>query len=902
MGKAERQQKRLAAGWQAIERGDFRSADEIAGNALRNTPSDIDFLALFGTSLFHQRRYGEAVVPLREIFSRTRTQGIGTLLGQCYLSAGDAKSAETVLRQEVQLFPDLAEAMNLLGISLVQQSRHQEAIALFESALRHSPRFVEAHLNLGNALYQTGRHEEAISWFEKTIELRPDFPAAHSGLGSAHRAVRHFEAAVDSCRTALQFAPEDPGAHTNLGNVLEDAGRPEEAIASFRAALAIDPDYAPAHNSLGSVLGALRRYDEAVECFKKALALSPDYAEAHTNLGVAYQRQRRFDDAIACHRRAISIEPHYAEAHVNLGTIYQDQRRLDDAVACYQRALSVNPDFAMAYTLLGTICRKQERIDDAIAFHQKALSINPHLAEACTNLGVVYQVQKRFDEAEALHQKAILLKPDLAEAHHNLGVVYQELTRHPEAIGCFRKVLAIEPDHEYAFSGLLWSEQLACCWGEFDNRVEGLRRRVRERQSMVQPLLLLAVSHDPEEHRVGAESYIRDKVPQPPPPLWQGTRYRHPKIRVAYLSADFREHVVAHCIAELFELHDRSKFESIGVSFGFDDGSEQRSRLVKSLDRFVDVRIESDASAAGLLREMEVDIAVDLMGYTKDSRPEILSFRPAPIQVSYLGYPGTMSAEFIDYILADKFVLPEEHQTYFSEKAVYLPDCYQANDSKRRISDRIPTRAEVGLPQTGFVFCSFNNNYKITPRLFDVWMRLLSSLPSSVLWLFRDHALAEENLRKEARARGVDPNRLVFAPRVEIAEYRGRCRLADLCLDTLPYNGHGTTSDMLWAGLPVLTCAGTAFAGRVAGSLLRAVGLPELVTGSLEEYEALAMKLATDPRQLAEIRGKLARNRLTTPLFDTDRFRRHIESAYVTMWEIWQRGEKPRAFEVGPSE
>ena len=902
MGKAERQHKRLAAGWEAIERGDFRSADEIAGNALRKNPSAPDFLALLGTSLFHQRRYSEAVVPLREVFSSTRTQGIGILLGQCCLSAADAKGAETVLRREVQLFPDFPEAINLLGISLVQQSRHPEAIALFESALRLSPRFVEAHLNLGNALYQTGRYEEAIPRFEKTIELRPEFAAAHTGLGSAHRAMRRFEAAVGSYRTALQFRSGDPETHASLGNVLADAGRHEEAIASFRAALAVDPNHAPAYAGLGTALGDLGRYAEAIDCFQKALALSPDYAEAHTNLGVALQRQRRFDEAVACHRKAISIEPRYAEAWVNLGSVYLETRRFDDAAASFLQALSASPNLAMAHTLLGVAYRRQERLDEAIACHQRALSVDPDFAEACTNLGAAYWMQNRLDEAIELHRKAILIKPRLADAHHNLGVVFQELARHEEAAASFAKALAIEPDHEYTLGALAWSELAICRWEDFDRRAETLRARVREGRAIVQPLLLFAVSQNPEEHRLAAASHAENQVSRSPPPLWQGKRFRHPKIRLAYLSADFRDHPVAHNIAGLFELHDRARFETVGVSFGADDGSELRSRIARSFDRFLDVRTESDSGAARLLQEIEVDIAVDLMGYTKDSRPGILARRPAPIQVSYLGYPGTMAAEFVDYLVADRFVLPEKLQPYCSESIVHLPDFYQVTDSKRRIAEQTPTRVEAGLPEKSFVFCCFNNHYKITRQLFDIWMRLLERVPDSVLWLSQPNPAAQENLRKEAQARGVDPGRLVFAPRIKLEEHLARQRLADLFLDTLPYNAHTTASDALQAGLPVLTCAGETFPARVAGSLLHAVGLPELVTQNLQEYEALALKLATEPALLGETRRKLERNRLIAPCFDTDRFRRHIESAYTTMWEIWQRGEKPKAFAVRPSE
>jgi predicted O-linked N-acetylglucosamine transferase (SPINDLY family) len=369
---------------------------------------------------------------------------------------------------------------------------------------------------------------------------------------------------------------------------------------------------------------------------------------------------------------------------------------------------------------------------------------------------------------------------------------------------------------------------------------------------------------------------------------------------VAYLSADFRDHATSYLLAGLFELHDLERFETVAISFGPAIPSDMRTRLKAAFRKFIDVGHMSDLSISRLLRELEIDIAVDLMGYTKNCRPEILASRPAPIQVNYLGYPGTMGADYVDYILADRFVIPDNQRHSYSEKVVYMPDTYAANDSKRRIADRTPTRAEVGLPETGFVFCSFNNSYKITPSIFDIWMRLLRDVEGSVLWLLATNTSAVGNLRREAEARGIQPDRLVFAPRVKLEDHLARHRLADLFLDTLPCNAHTTASDALWAGLPLVTCLGSTFAGRVAGSLLNAIGLQELITRSLVDYEALALRLARDRKALAEIRTALAQSCKTYPLFDTSRFRRHIEAAYVTMWQRYQAGELPAHFAVEP--
>jgi len=867
MGKSERQRNQRAAGWKAIERNEPRPAEEFARAALRQNPRDSESLSLLGASLFLQQRFREAVEPLREVFQEGHTEGVGFRLGYCYLALGDPVSAAVVLENEVKAFPNLVDTYNLLAISLMQQSRHQEALTVLESALERDPGSAGTHLNFGNALTNLRRHEEAIACFERAVELQPDLSQAHNNLGHALKELKRFDKAIESYEQALRIAPEDFEVHNNLGTVLVASGRRGEGIASYRSALAVNPNYAPALNNLGVALDELHCHEEAVECFQKALAQDPGYAEAHSNLGFALHEQGKLDEAAACFQSAISLKPDYAEAHAGLGMIFRTQQRLDEAIACLQKALQIKPDTIEALVHLGAACQEHGRPEEAVAHFQRA----------------------------------ILLRPDSAEAHHNLGISFQGLSRHDEAITSFRRALAIDPAHKYTLGALLWSELGTCRWEGLESRIDGLRRGVEKRQSLTDPFTLVTVSHDPREQMLCAEHFFEDKVRDRQSP-WKERRYEHSKIRIAYLSGDFREHAVAYCIAELLELHDRSEFEVIGASFGVDDGSEMRARLQRGFDRFPDVRAMGDLDAARLLRDLEVDIAVDLMGYTRYSRPGILAHRPAPVQVGYLGYPGTLGADVIDYVLVDKFVLPEEHQGFYSEKIVWLPGSYQANDSRRKIAEGTPTRIEVGLPEQGFVFCCFNNSYKILPKMFDVWMHLLTEVPGSVLWILEDNAAAAENLRREARTRGVDPGRLVFAPRVGAAEYRARCRLADLYLDTLPYNGHGTASDMLWAGLPVLTCAGSTFAGRVAGSLLHAVGLPELVTASLEEYQALALNLARGDRLLADLRARLKRNRASAPLFDTDRFRRHIESAYRTMWEIRQRGDKPRAFAVEPVE
>jgi protein O-GlcNAc transferase len=455
----------------------------------------------------------------------------------------------------------------------------------------------------------------------------------------------------------------------------------------------------------------------------------------------------------------------------------------------------------------------------------------------------------------------------------------------------------LKPDLDYLKGDRLHLKMHLCDWTDFEADCADLDAAVANRMSACSPFPLLATPASAGTQLACARRFVATRHPAVEP-LWRGERYDHGRIRLAYVSADFRDHPVSSLAAGLFETHDRSRFELFALSFGADDPGEMRARLKVAFDRFIDVEDRSDREAANLLRELEVDVAVDLMGLTANSRPGIFAARPSPVQVNYLGYAGTIGADYIDYLVADRFVIPPDQRGNFSEKVVYLPDSFQANDAKRRISERTPSRAEAGLPERGFVFCCFNNAFKITPDLFDVWVRLLNTTEGSVLWLSAGGS-ARDNLRREAERRGVSADRLIFAAKTSLMEdHLARYRLADMFLDTLHFNAHTTASDALWAGVPVLTCAGATYAGRVAGSLLHAVGLPELITRSLGDYEALALRLAHDPALLGSYRQRLARNRGTFPLFDTGRFTRHMEAAYTTMWERRQRGEGPASFEV----
>ncbi len=677
----------------------------------------------------------------------------------------------------------------------------------------------------------------------------------------------------------------------------QEAGDLAGAERLYAKALELAPDRPSVMNNLATIYIERDRHAEARLLCERLLKINPDDEIALVNLGSCQIRTGPAEEALASYEKALKIRPDYELAHVGRGRALQELNRLDEALASYDRALAIRPGHADTLNSRGNVLMAMRCAEKALASYELALTGTPDHIDALCNRGIALLEMGRPDEALASVEHALTLRPDHLNALNTRGIVLLNLGRREEFIESHRSFLALAPDHEYA-RGYLLNARLHCCdWAGYDESVEHIRDDVRSGKRADTPFNFLAVSHVPADQLTCSRTFIADKYPAAPNPVWRGERYRHDRVRLAYLSGDFHNHAVAQLMVELFETHDRARFETTAVSIGPGHEDALRKRLEKGFDRFLDVQAKGDRDIALLLRELEIDIAVDLQGFTKGCRAGILAQRAAPLQVNYFGYPGTMGADYVDYIIADKRVIPEAARPYYSEKVVYLPDCYQVN-SRRAIAERIPTRAELALPEEGFVFCCFNNNYKILPPVFDRWMRLLSRVNGSVLWLLEDNAVVARNLRREAERRGVAPGRLIFASRVSMEDHLARHRQADLFLDTLPYNAHVTASDALWAGLPVLTCESDSFAARVAGSLLNAIGLPEMVTATPDDYERLALKLATDSKLLADVKTRLAQNRSTHPLFNTDRFRRHIESAYLLMWERARHGEPPVSFSV----
>lgn len=636
----------------------------------------------------------------------------------------------------------------------------------------------------------------------------------------------------------------------------------------------------------------------ALAAFNEALTLDPDLVLALNNRGNALKQLGRFEEALADLSKAASLDRNRAEVQFNLANVLLDLKRPDDALAMYDRVLAMKPDFAPALHNRGRVLLASRRFAEALPSLDALVRLQPSSATAHFLRGnALYEVD-RLDEALAAYDGALALKPDYAEAYANRGNALGRLTRREEAFASYDAAFKLDPNLPYVEGNRFYMKMQLCDWSNFAAEREHLIASVEAGKSAAWPFLFLHVSDSPRAQKVCAETCAREWYPPSPNPLWRCERYNHNKIRVAYISGDFHDHPMPSLMAGVFEAHDRARFETIAIVLCPYTASAMQQRLKAGFDRFIVVHGQDEASIAELVRSLEIDIAVDLMGFTTLARTGVFARRPAPVQVNYLGFPGTMAAPYMDYIIADRVVVPENARADFSECIVRLPDTYYPFDDKLAIAGTVPSRAELGLPEDGFVFCAFNGLQKHNPEVFAIWMRLLKTVEGSVLWLIDGPAAAKRNLRNAAQAHDVAPERLVFAPRAKSAEHLARQGRADLFLDALPYNAHTTATDALWAGLPVLTCAGASFAGRVAASILGVIGLSELITHSLKKYEELALKLVREPATLAALRAKLARNRTTSPLFDTARYTRNLEAAYKTMWERSERGETPESFDV----
>lgn len=849
-------------------------------------------------------------------------------LGRCHSFVKLQRYAEALDAYDRAIAVEPRQAAAWLGHLLASLERNNEALAAYDKTLAVRADLTEAWLGRGNVLVKLMRIDDALVSYDRVLALRPDLSEAWLGRGNLLTELKCYDEAPAAYDRAIALKPGLAEAWLGRGNLLVKLARHDDARAAYERALALKPDLVEAWLSLGNIFTELGHHDEALAACDKVLALKPDLTEAWLGRGHSFIKAGLYDEALAAYDKALALRPDLAQAWLGRGNVFFRQERYDECLAAYHEALALKPDLAEAWLGRANVFTELERYDEALAVYDKALALKSDLAEVWLGRGNVFSKLKHLNEALTAYGKALALKPALAEAWLGRANLFLDLGRHDEALATYDKALALRPDlaeawlgrgnaltaaerHDEALTaydrglalkpnlvgleGLrLRSKQNICDWRSFESDCNHLIESVGKNSLNTDPFIFLSIASSAREQHNCARQWISKRHPPVKTPAWNGEIYKHDRIRVGYVSADFQEHPVAYLLAGVFENRNKSMFDITAISIGPNDNSPMRRRLEGAFESFLDAERLSDAEVVAKIRAAEIDILVDLGGFTRNSRTNIFAHRPAPVQVNYLGYPGTIGADFIDYIIADQIIVPISQQSDFSEKIAYLPDSCQPSDSTRTISEKTFSREECGLPKDDFVFCCFNNNYKITPEVFDLWMRIMIKVPGSVLWLRGSGATAAINLKREAELRGVSAERIIFAERLSsLPDHLARHRLADLFLDTLPYNAHTTTSDALWAGLPVVTQIGETFAGRVAASLLNAVGLPELVTHSSNEYEDRAIEIAKHPETLRALKKKLAENRLIKPLFDTKLFTKRLEAAYIAMHERYQAGLSP---------
>ena len=696
-----------------------------------------------------------------------------------------------------------------------------------------------------------------------------------------------LQAAVDALQRSAQAQPWQPAVWLNLGAALRSAGRAEEALRCYERALALAPTLPEAHNNRANALVDLVRFEEALASCDRALSLRPAYPDALNNKAIVLCRLKRPQEAIASLDRTLQLRPQCAAAYANRAAALIDCDRPEEALADSERALRLDQYHVDARNNRGLALQRLGRIAEALDNLDEALRLYPGYAEVHVNRGNVLRELGQPAEALASFDRALKIQPDLVAALNDRGRLLADLGRHDEAAAAFARVIALAPDFELAAGHPLHCRLLGCDWTDYDPSVARLLAAVAGGEFAVAPLWCLALTDSAALQLACARTFARRQAPRGVVPLPARAPESSPtavgKLRVAYLSSDFREHAVSRLLVGVLEQHDRKRFEVIGISLSAPDHSELGRRVCTASDRWEEASRLTDAEIAALIRRLGVDVLVDLNGWTRDMRPGVLARRPAPVQVSYLGYPGTSGADYVDYLIADDFVVSRAMSGCYSERVIYLPAAFQANDDRRAAGTAAPARAAFGLPENAIVLGSFSRASKLTPPVFDVWCRFLRANRDSVLWLVADGDTARRNLLSEAARRGVEPDRLLFAPRLTYGEHLARIPLADLALDTFPFNGGATTSDVLWAGVPVLTCAGEAFASRMTGSLLRALDLSELITRDLDEYTRVGLALLQRPQDLPALRAKVVANLKITRAFDSRAKCRELEAAYEQM-------------------
>ena len=734
-------------------------------------------------------------------------------------------------------------------------------------------------LKKGLELHQAGSINEAKLFYEAILQKQSNHFDALQLLASIYGQQNNPQTALQYFDRALQIDQNIASVYNNKGNVLKTLNRFEDALASYDKAISLKENFAEAHAHRGNVLRELNRYEEALASYDKAISLKTNFAEAHAHRGNVLRELNRYEEALASYDKAISLKTNFAEAHAHRGNVLRELNRYEEALASYDKAISLKTNFAEVYVNRGNALRELKRINEALVSYESAIALKPNLVDAHLNRGNALRDLKRIEDALTSYDKAISLKNDYAEAHFNRGNLLLEVNRYDQALKSFQQTINLKPNYQFLLGITQQTSMYLCDWNQFDEILDAIKKTIIERKYSCTPFSIVGLLDDPELQKQCSIMYSKIRCPDLSKEI-DNFHSNKEKPRIAYFSADFHDHATMHLIMDVFRNHDRSKFDFYAFSFGPDTTDLWRAEVKNLFTQFIDVRDKSDQEIAQLAKTLCIDIAIDLKGYTRHSRPKIFSYRAAPIQINYLGYPGTMGSKSIDYIIADKFIIPEESQNFYTEKVLYLPNCYQPNMKKRIVSEKKFSRNDFDLPEDSIIYCSFNNAYKITPNIFEIWIEILKCVDNSVLWLLVTNSTAKENLKEFANSKGIDTSRLIFADSLPIEEHLSRLPLADIFLDTFPCNAHTTASDAIRMGLPLITIAGQSFPSRVAASILKTVHLENLIVNDEKSYKDLAIKLGKNRNELNTIKDQLKACINTSSLFDSTQYTRDLEFLY----------------------
>ncbi|MBF0211517.1 MAG: DUF3808 domain-containing protein [Desulfamplus sp.] len=829
-----------------------------------------------------------------------------------FYNVNNFDEAEQICNKILDSVPH-GDTYNLLAHIADSKGEYEKSIELMQKAIELYKTSSRYHNNLGNLFFNQGRLSEAADAFRKAIKFKPNYFEALFNLGLASTNIGNYEEALDAFKKVIKIRPDYSDACTNIGNIYMVYKKESDAIEMYRRALKSKPNDPIASINLAIALKSLDKTDEAIEILEKSLKKFPNEPEILLNLGNIYHAKEEMDKAIKFFEALVAINPNHEKGLYNLGTTFMNMGQYAKSISYLERVLKLSPNDLHGLNNMGLVHFNIGDFKNALNFFEKAIELYPNFPKTYNNIALVYKRLEQKTNAMENFQYAIDRDPEFAEAYHNLAEMQRESSMLEDASINAKKAIELQPDLTPANTHYSYVLKWLCEWEEYDRLKVHIDKLVREEidkgQSPGESPFMNIIREDDPSYNLKVANFFAHNFTETAKNLnikfafderlKEAKNSKTRKITIGYLSSNFRNHPMAHLLCDLFKSHNREQFQVNCYSIGHDDKSEYRKRFMQDADVFRDIRYVGYAESAQLIFDDGVDILIDLMGYTHGSRLEISALRPAPIQVRYMGMPGTTGGNLFDYIIVDEIVLPRDQQIHYAEKFIYMPYTYQINDRSKKISDEPVTRDMFNLPEDSFIFCSFNTSYKIDPIIFEAWMEILHKTENSVLWLMPDNERAGENMLKVAKEKhGISPDRIIYTKSIPIPEHLARIGLADLALDTRAVGGAATTSDALWGGVPVITLLGSRFVSRMSASILSAIGLDELITDNIEQYKELAIHFAKNRDSLKELKLKLRQNIETMPLFDTEGFTRHLERGFRRIWDIYVAGEKPQIVDL----